>query len=110
MDNLRIVSKSEAWDNGFDISGPVGFLVDLGCTNAIMSYCDLDNVWRFDVAVDDNGNSWQFVEENFHKAVEKANLISEYMKSTTRFIRNGYPTAKVDYYGLLIIFGKSLVD
>lgn len=104
--NYEVITPKEAEENGYTIEGEVAFLFDLGCTTAILGFNSLDKVWQFDTGVNEEMDTWQFIEPDLHKAIIKAEHVSEAMRGVTKFLTlDGVGMLNIDFVGILnVIF------
>lgn len=97
-----VTAKEAKEEYGFVIEGPMAFLFDLGCAMAILGYNCMEEYWQLDVAVNDDGKTWQFVEPDINKALAKAKYVADMMVAYTKFLNHDKVATKdIDYIGVL---------
>jgi len=81
-----VMNAAEAENLGFIIDGDCCFFFDLSCTVAVLSFNSLDEVWQFDTAVNEDGDSWQFTNPDLHTALIRAYAVAKIMTATVAFL------------------------
>lgn len=79
MDKYTVVSKYKAKEEGFIIDS-VGYIYQLGNTNAILRRDRTNKVWLFITNTNSDENTWSFTESNLNKATKKAEAIYDMIK------------------------------